>query len=190
MARMKTAMKISLIIIGLALLTCLVVLISRPARPVAANVSDTSRGPSFEVNVVKPLVARPLFGLIPEEKLRFDHTSRGAMIGSVGHDRLELRADGWDIFIETDGEGGIAPGTRLLFPIELAGRQRSLRCRPADPASGYFSATTRAGSDQLDGSFQVELATCENAETGKAIEWPPAPLTVSGSFEGLPYDRR
>lgn len=152
-------MKTWLTIIALALLASLVVPRSRPDEPFAADVSDTFQGPSFAVHVVRPLSARPffgLFGLLPDNELRFDHTSRGARIGSVGHDHLELSADGWNLFIETDGEGRVAPGTRLVFPIEL------------------------------DGSFLVELATCKNAESGKAIEWPPEPLTVSGSFGGLP----
>lgn len=196
---MKKSMKTWLIIIALTLLACLVVLRSRPDEPVAASVSDMSQGPSFEVHVVRPRSARFLFGILPTKleakllgvsELRFDHTSRGAKISSVGHDRLEFSADGWDLFIETDGEGVVAPGTRLVFPMELAGRQRSLRCQPADQASGYLRTTARAGSDELDGSFLVEFATCENAETGKAVEWPPAPLTVRGSFEGLPQGHR
>ena len=76
-------MKTSLIIIALVLLAGLVVLGLRPDEPVAANVSDTSRGPSFQVLVVKPLRARPLFGLLPgrffglpPDELRFDNASR------------------------------------------------------------------------------------------------------------------
>lgn len=199
---MKRPAKLWLIVIitiALALLACLVVLVSRPDEPVNARVTGTSRGQSFEVRVVKPRSARPLFGILPtklEEKLlgvgelRFDNTSRGAEIGSVGQDRLELRADGWRLFIETDGEGSITPETRLVFPMEIGGRQRSLRCRPADRPSGYLHTTTRAGSDEIDGSFQFELVNCENTETGKAIDWPPSPLTVRGSFEGLPQGRR
>ena len=195
---MKKSMKTSLIIIALALLAglaCLVWLGSRPVAPVAESVSNTSRGPSFEVRVVVPRLARPLAGILPDwvvgkfdgtpSELRFDHRSRGAQIGSVGHDRVELRADGWDLLIETDGEGRVAPGTRLVFPLALGGRQVRLSCRPADRANGYLQTTTRAGSDELDGRFLVELATCKNAESGKAIEWPPSPLTVRGSFEGL-----
>jgi hypothetical protein len=196
---MKTSMRTWLSVIALALLAGLVWLVSRPDEPAAASVPDASRGPSFEVRVEKPRLARPLFGILPtklEDKLlggelRFDQASRGAHVGGVGHDRLELRADGWDFLIETDGEGGIAPGTRLVFPILLAERQRTLRCRPADGATGYLHATTRAGSSGvLDGSFLVELANCENAEAGRAIEWLPAPLTVRGSFAGLPHGRR
>jgi hypothetical protein len=199
---MKRPMKTPLIIIALAalaLLVCLVWLVSRPDVPTTTNGSDASRSPSFEVHVEKPRLGRFLFGILPTKleaklfgggELRFDHTSRGAQIGSVGHDRLELRADGWDLFIETDGEGRVTAGTRLVFPIELAERQRTLRCRPADGAVGYLDVTTRAGSDVLDGRFLVELATCENVETGKVIEWPPAPLTLRGSFAGLPRVRR
>ena len=188
--------KTLVIIVGLALLlACLVLLRSRSDKPVAASVSGTSQGPSFEVHVKKPLLARPfwevpgvIFGF-RDDDLRFDHTNRGAQIGSVGLDRLELSADGWHLFIETDGEGRIAQGTRLVFPLELAGTQRSLRCRPAERAAGYLRTAKRAGSDELDGQFFVEFASCENAETGKAIEWR-LPLTVRGSFKGLPSDRR
>jgi hypothetical protein len=199
-------MKTSLIIIALALLACLVVIGSRPDEPderdepVAASVSETSRGPWFEVHVVMPRSALPLFGILPEplaarldgtpREVGFDHASRGAEIGSVGHDRLELRADGWDLSIETDGEGRITPGTRLVFPLALGGRQVKLRCRPAGRGIGYLRTTRRAGADELGGRFLVKLAACENAGSGKTIEWPPAPLTVRGRFEGLPHGRR
>jgi hypothetical protein len=206
---MKTSMKLSLIIIALALLACLIWFVSRPDEPVAASVPDTSRGPSFEAYVEKPRMDRFLGGILPTKleaklfgggELRFDHASRGAKIGSVGHDRLELSADGWDLLIETDGKGGVAAGTRLVFPIEIAEVQWTLRCRPADRAIGYLHATTRAGSDVLDGRFLVELAACEDAKTGKILDteaggrpgeaWPSAPLTLRGSFAGLPHGRR
>ena len=123
---------------------------------------------------------------LPPRELRFDHTSPGVEIVSVEHDRLELNADGWDLFIETDAEGRVSPGTHLVFPLGLGGRRVRLDCRPADRATGYLRTTTREGSDELDGRFLVELANCKNAESGKTTDWPPAPLTVSGSFVGLP----
>jgi hypothetical protein len=208
MGDMKTSLKASLVIVALALLACIVWLILRPNEPFTSSVSNTSRVPLFEVRVEKPRMDRFLFGILPtklEEKLlggelRFDHTSRGAQVGNAGHDRLELRADGWDLLIETDREGRIAPGTRLVFPIEIAEVRRTLRCRPADQANGYLHADTRAESDALDGSFLVELAACVNAETGKIIDteaggnpgdaWPSSPLTLRGSFAGLPQVRR
>ncbi|MDQ5844277.1 MAG: hypothetical protein M3539_03190 [Acidobacteriota bacterium] len=203
---MKKSIKTSLIIIAPALLACLVCLVwlgSRPDEPyetVASIVSETSRGPAFEVRVVVPRLARPLGGILPDwvvkkldgtpSELRFDHTSSGAQIGSVGQDRVELRADGWDLLIETDAEGRITPATRLVFPLALGGRQLRLNCRPADRATGYLHTTTRAGSDEVGGTFLVELATCKNAESGKTTNWPASPLTVIGSFLGPPHGRR
>jgi hypothetical protein len=203
---MKKSMKTSLIIIALAVVACLAGLVwlgSRPDDPdetAGESVLDTSRGPAFEVHVVVPRGGLPLGGILPDwlvkkydltpRELRFDHTSPGAKIGSVGHDRLELSADGWELFIETDGEGRVAPGTHLVFPLGLGGRRLRLNCRPADRATGFLRTTTRAGSDELDGRFLVELATCKNAESGKTTNWPPAALTVRGSFAGLPPGRR
>jgi hypothetical protein len=203
MRGMKPSMKIWLIIIALALVACLAWLVwlgLRPENPVTESVLDTSQGPAFEVHVVVPRGGLPLGGILPDSlvkkydltprELRFDHASPGAKIGSVEHDRLELSADGWELFIETDGEGRVAPGTHLVFPTGLGGRQVRLNCRPADRATGYLSTTTRAGSDELSGRFLVELAICKNAESGKTINWPPAPLTVRGSFVGPPHGRR
>ena len=112
-------MKIWVIIIALALVGGLAWLGSRANKPVAESVLDTSQGPAFEVRVVMPRGGLPLFGILPDwvvkkhnltlHELRFDHTSPGARIGSLGHDRLELSADGWELFIETDGEGRITP---------------------------------------------------------------------------------
>jgi hypothetical protein len=208
---MTKSRKTSLIIIALALLPFiagLVWLISRPDEPDVASISNTSLGPAFEVYIEKPRMDRAFFGIFPTKleaklfgggELRFDQASRGAKIGSVGPHRLELSADGWDLVIATDGEGRVAPGTRLVFPIEIAEKQWTLRCRPADRAVGYLHATTRAGSDLLDGRFIVELAKCEDAQTGKILDteaggspgqaWPSAPLTLRGSFARLPHVR-
>ena len=215
---MKKFLKTSLIIISLVLLVglaSLVWLLTRPDQPDAASLPNTSGGPSFAVHVEKPRMDRFLGGILPtsvEEKLigggplRFNHASRGARIGSVGHDRLELSADGWDLVIETDGKGGITAGKRLVFPIEIAEKHWTLRCRPADQKVGYLDANTRPSmsqsktSDVLDGRFLVELAKCEEAVTGKILDteaggnpgdaWPSAPLTLRGSFAGLPHVRR
>ena len=219
---MKKSIKTSVIIIAAALLACLVCLVWLVSRPdetdetdelVGASASDTSRGPSFEVNVERPRMDRAFGGILPTKleaklfgggELRFDHASRGAKIGSIGQDRLELSADGWDLLVGTDGKGGVAPGTCLVFPIEIAEKQWTLRCRPADRAAEYLSTTMRPGSGEidsrLDGRFLVELARCEDAKTGKILDteaggnpgqaWPSAPLTLRGSFQGLPLGRR
>jgi hypothetical protein len=169
-------------------------------EPVGESVSETSQGPSFEVRLIMPRAGLPLGGILPDwlvkrndltpRELRFDHTSSGARIGIAQPDRLELTADGWDLLIETDGEGRLASGTHLVFPTALGGRQVRLNCRPANPAKGYLRTTRRAGSDELGGRFLVELANCKNADSGKETNWPPAALTVSGSFANLPPGRR
>src|SRR5262245_55539076 len=41
------------------------------------------------------------------------------------------------------------------------------------------------GSDELEGSFQLEVAICENAASGKTAAWPYQPLKVRGNFAGL-----
>jgi hypothetical protein len=187
-------------IIPLALLIVIAFLVwlgSRPNEPnltIAERVSNTSQGPSFEVLVSVPRLGRPLGGILPDwvvtkmegtpSELRFDHTNRGAHIVSARANRVELKADDWDFFIETDAEGRVTPGTRLVFPLALGGRHLKLNCRPAEPANGTLRTTTRLHSEEMVGQFIVELASCKNARSGKAIEWPPAPLTVRGSFVG------
>lgn len=203
---MKRSVKTSLITIALALLACLAVLVwlsSRPGQPddfVGESVAATSGSPAFEVRVVMPRAGLPLGGILPDwfvkkldgtpRELRLDHTSQGARIGNVGTDRLELSADGWELLIETDGEGRITPGTHLVFPVALGGRSLRLNCHPANRAAGYLRTVPRAGSDELGGRFLVELARCNNAESGTSINWPPAPLTVRGSFAGKSTNRR
>ena len=176
----------ALILVALTAVVGLVVIRSRPDEPAGAGSPASPRGPSFEVRVVKPLSARPLFGLLPTADPKFDHASPGARTGRVGRDRVELLADGWDLSIATDDDGAIAPGTRLVFSLELGGRHQTLRCLPEKPAVGDLRITTDAASGELGGSFRVELATCRNAANGKVVNWPPAPLTVVGTFDRLP----
>ena len=203
-------MKRALIIIALALAACLIFLVwfaARPGEPFAESVSGTVGGTAFEVLVEKPRMDRFLFGTLPTKieakllggELRFDHASPGARIGNVGANHLEISADGWDLLIETDDDGRVTQETRLVFPMEIAEVQWTLRCRPADRANGYLNANTRPGSNVLDGSFLVELARCEDAKTGKILDteaggnpgdaWPSSPLTLRGRFQGLPNNR-
>jgi len=190
--------KTLLIIAGLVLLlACVFVLRLRPHKPNTACVSDTSPGASFEVLVEQPLFNRApwqipgvIFGY-RDRGPRFDEKTPGAKVGNVAPNHLELSAEGgWDLLIEADSEGRVAPGTHLAFPIELGGRPLKFNCRPADRPSGSLSTTTRAGSGVLDGNFVLELTTCVNAVSGKTAAWPSSPLTVRGSFAGLTQGQR
>jgi hypothetical protein len=117
---------------------------------------------------------------------RFDQASPGAQVRKIAPDHIELRADGgWDLLVETDAEGRLAHETHVAFPVKLGGRPLKFNCRPADPAVGYLHTTTRTGSNELEGNFQLEIAICKNADSGKTAAWPYQPLMVRGSFAGL-----
>ena len=208
---MQRPLKISLIIFALALvlcLGCLVWLSSRPNKG-APSLAGTTSGPVFEVIIEKPRMDRPFFGIVPTKleakifgvsDLRFDQASPGAKVGSVGNNYVDLHADGWDLHIETNGEGKVDPGTRIVFPIEIAEKQWTMRCRPAERPVGFFHVAPRSGLGDLEGNFVVEFTNCEDAKTGKILDteagarpgdaWPSAPLTVRGSFAGFSPVRR
>jgi hypothetical protein len=186
-----------LVIISLALLLgCIVTLRLRRDRPVGPSVSEASRiigGPAFEVQVEMPAfnsgrapweIPGVLLGY--DRGPRFDQATPGAQVGKIAPDHIELSADdGWDLLIETDREGRLAQGTHVGFPVKLGGRPLKFNCRPADPAVGYLHTTARPGSDELEGSFQLEVTICKNAVSGKTAAWPYQPLKVRGNFAGL-----
>ena len=189
--------KILVIIIVLALLLAgIVVLILRREKPIGPSVSETSPligGPAFEVQVEMPAFNSgrapweiPGVILGYDRGPRFDQESPGAQVGQIAPDHIELSAaEGWDVLIETDREGKIAQGTHVGFPVKLGGRRVKFNCRPADPTVGYLHTTTRTGSDELEGSFQLEVSICKNAVSGKTAAWPYQPLKVRGNFAGL-----
>jgi hypothetical protein len=123
-----------------------------------------------------------LFGY--EAHLGFESTSAGASIGSVGPGRLELGADDWDLILALDADRRVVPETEVVFELLFRERLQRVRCRPGDPAIGTVS-TTVAESGELSGSFDIELARCEYADTGKPLGWPAKPLLLHGSFDRL-----
>jgi hypothetical protein len=189
--------KIFLIIIALAmLLACVLALRLRRDKPVGPSVSETSRlieGPAFEVQVEMPAFNSgrapweiPGVILGYDRGPRFDQASPGAQVGKIAPHHIELSADGgWDLLIETDGEGRLAPETHVAFPVKLGGRPLNFNCRPADLTIGYLHTTTRMISDEVEGSFQLEVSICKNAASGKIAAWPYQPLRVRGNFAGL-----
>ena len=189
--------KILVIISALALLlACIVALRLRKDKPIGASVSETSRligGPAFGVQVEMPAFNSgrapwELPGVILgyDHGPRFDQASSGARIGKIAPDHIELSADGgWDLLIETDRQGRLAQETRVAFPVKLGGRPLKFICRPADPTVGYLHTIARTGSDELEGSFQLEVAICKNAVSGKPAAWPYQPLKVRANFAGL-----
>src|SRR5258705_1335550 len=171
--------KILVTIIALALLlACIVALRLRRDKPVGPSVSETSRlaeGPAFEVQVEMPAFNSgrapweiPGVILGYDHGPRFDQASPGAQVGKIALNHMELSADGgWDLLIETDGQGRLAQGTHIAFPVKLGGRPLKFNCRPADLTVGYLHTTARTRSDERQGSFQLEVATCNKTSSWK-----------------------
>lgn len=186
--------KPSWILLSLLLLAGLLAGLTVVDRPVATIVPGSSSGPAFVVQVIRPRLGLPLGGIVPpqlfglEAHLGFDSQSAGATIGSVGPRRLELGADNWDMVLVLDGDGRVTSETQVVFELEFEEQLRRVRCRPGDPAVGTLSTSTLAESGELSGSFDIELARCEDAETGTPLGWPPKPLVLHGSFDRLPPD--
>ncbi len=179
---------------GLAVVVCFSLVVYRPDRPVATIVPGSSSGPAFVVQIIRPRLGLPLGWILPpqlfglEAHLGFESASTGASIGSVGPGRLELGADDWDLVLVLDADGRVTPETQVVFELMFEERLRRVRCRPGDPAIGTLSTTAVAESGELSGSFDIELARCEDADTGKPLGWPPEPLVIHGSFDRLPLD--
>lgn len=180
---------------GLAAVVSLTFALYRPDRPVAAIVPGSSPGPAFVVQIIRPRLGLPLGGLVPprffglESHLGFDASSAGATVGHVGPGRLELGADGWDLVLAYDTEGRVSPETSVVFELMLAERLRRVRCRPGEPAEGTLRTVRSAESGELSGRFDIELVHCEDAETGKLLNWPSKPLVLHGSFDRLGAER-
>jgi hypothetical protein len=186
--------RILLIIIALILLLPALVLMLRRKREqsIAMTVASAQDG-AFLVQLERPAFAgrpiwelpRALFG-DGDRDYRFTETSPGAKIGVVEPTHLELSADnGWELVIESDGQGRVLPGTHLKFSLTLPGRILKLNCHTANQAVGHFVTLTRSNSDKLDGSFLFQLPECTNAMSGKTTAGLPT-FTVLGSFKGLP----
>jgi hypothetical protein len=175
---------------------CLLLVFYRPDRPVATIVPASSSGPAYVVQIIRPRLGLPLGGLMPPQlfghdaHLGFDSTSNGANIRSVGPGRIELGADDWDLVLVFDSEGRVTSGTQVVFNLVFEDRLRRVRCRPANPAVGALNTVRLGVSGELSGSFDIELAHCVDAKTGRPLGWPPRPLILHGSFDRLPLDTK
>jgi len=179
---------------GFVLVVCILLVFYRPDRPVATIVPASSSGPAFVVQVVRPRLSLPLGGLLPPQlfgldaHLGFDSTSSGASIRSVVPGQIELGADKWDLVLVFDADGRVTSQTQVVFDLVFEDRIRRVRCRPGDPVVGALNIVTLGESGELSGSFDIELAHCEDAETGRPLGWPSKPLILHGSFDRLPLD--
>ena len=191
-----TGKKVLIVIVALVLLLAVLVLIIGRRRHQLNTVSVAdARDGSFVMQVEKPLfslrapweVPRAIFG-DRDSDLRISNMSPGVQLGSVTPKRFELSADGgWDLVIESDGEGRVLEGTRLVFPISFGGGQFKFNCRHIDSKTGHFTTTPRG--DKLDGDFLLQLTQCKNVKSGKNASGLPL-FPVRGSFKGLSRSAR
>ena len=179
------------IVAGLGIALGLALFAYRPDRPVERIEPGSSDGPAFVVQVIRPRIGLPLGGLLPpqvfglEGHLGFDSESPGASVGSVEMGRLELRAEGWELILVTDDDGRVDPRTRVVFDLVFEGQSRRVRARPGEPPVGTRTTVALDRPGEISGSFDVELAACEDADTGEPLGWPPQPLRLHGSFDRL-----
>ena len=183
-----------MLLAGFAAVVCSLLGFYRPDRPVATIVPASSSGPAFVVQIIRPRLGLPLGGLLPPElfgvdaRLGFDSTSDGATIRSVRPGRMEFGANDWDLLIVRDSAGRVTSETQVVFDLVFEDRLRRVRCRPDESTIGTLNTVTLQDSGELAGSFDIELARCEDAETGTPLGWPPQPLILHGSFDRLPLD--
>ena len=181
------------LLLGFLVVACVTVVAYRPDRPVATIVPGSSSGPAFGVQIIRPRLGLPLAGVLPpqlfglEGHLGFESTSPGAAIGTVGPRRVELGAGDWNLVLVFDAQGRATPATQVVFELLIEERLRRVRCRPGEPAIGTISTAVLADSGELSGSFDIELAWCEDADTGESLGWPRQ-LLLHGSFDRLPLD--
>jgi len=194
-SRMRQPLRLLLgLLAGFAVLVCVTLVAYRPDRPIATIVPGSSAGPAFVVQIIRPRLGLPLGGILPpqlfglEAHLGFESSSPGAAIGTVGPRRYELGADDWELVLVVDAEGRVSPETQVVFELLFEERPRRVRCRPGDPALGTLATAVLAESGELSGSFDIELARCEDANTGEPFGWPPEPFLLHGSFDRLPPD--
>src|SRR6185503_12940742 len=164
------AKKTLLIVVALTLFLAAVLpllLRWRSNRLNTLSLVDAPNG-SFVLQVEKPLFSlrapweapRAIFG-DRDPELRLTHMSPGAKFGGVTPKRLELTADGgWDLVIESDGQGKILETTQMAFPMNISERHYQFKCRHADSGVGYFNTTVH--EDKLDGTFLIRLTQCKN----------------------------
>lgn len=181
-----------LIVVGLALLLGAFLLLVLKWRSNQMNTLSLAGAPegSFVMQVEKPLlslrapweVPRAVFG-DRDPDLRLRDTSPGVQFGTVTPKHFELTANGgWDLVIESDGQGRVTEGTRLVFPMAFGGSDHTFSCRHADSSVGYFNTTARGS--KLDGNFLLKLTQCKNMKSGKNTSGLP-PFPVRGNFKGL-----
>ncbi|HUP79474.1 MAG TPA: hypothetical protein VM260_13060, partial [Pirellula sp.] len=130
--------RVLVLFVGIVILLPLTFNLYRPDSPLPMIPPGTSSEPTFVVQVIRPREGLPLGGLLPPElfgvdaQLGFDSATEGAY-HSIGQERIELSADGWELKLVFDSDGRITAETEIVFELIFEDRNRKVRCRPSDP---------------------------------------------------------
>ena len=134
--------RVLVLFVGIVVLVFLTLNLYRPDSPLSKISPGTSSEPTFVVQVIRPREGLPLGGLLPPQlfgvdaQLGFDSASEGAMY-SVGQERIELSADGWELKLVFDSDGRVTAETEIVFELIFQDRDRKVRCRPATRPSAH-----------------------------------------------------
>lgn len=176
----------------LVLVISLLFIFYKPDRPLPRIEPASSSEPTYVVQIIRPRLGLPFAGLLPPQMfgndahLGFDSKSAGAEIRSVESGRIELAAEDWELVLAFDEDGKVTSKTLVAFELLFEDRRRKVRCRPAEPIIGTLEIVKLEDNTELSGSFDIELAPCNDAETGKSLGWPSKPLILHGSFDRIP----
>lgn len=187
--RNSSCLLTALLLLAVLVVVCLGISSYRPDRPIK-RIEPASSGPAFVAQVIRPRAGLPLGGMLPPElfgvdaHLGFDSTVAGAAY-RLADGKIELNADDWVLKLSFDSVGQVTIETEVVFELVFEDRVRAVRCQPDDPAVGTVEIIELSGSGEISGHFEIELAHCEDAETGKPLGWPPKPFILHGSFDRL-----
>ena len=161
-----------------------------PDRYVTMLEPGESDEPAFVVQVIRPRLGLPVAGLLPpsffgiEETLVFDSKEKDTTLAFAPNQYLRLSTSRWRVHLILNEQSDISSDSYVDLEIVFENKLQLLRCRPNQPSNSVCVIET-LNNGKAAGFVELELPHCENAETGTRIEWPPAPLLLRCSFDGV-----
>jgi hypothetical protein len=124
----------------------------------------------------------------------FNNESDRAEIEVATDSMFGFKARGWHLRVNPRGMPDTGKGetnefggnnTSISMHAEVDGERRRVGCDPADPEVGGFTRHELTDTT-VSGEFTLEFVRCDDYFSGQSVAVPGLPLTVSGSFEGIP----
>jgi len=153
---------------------------SQGENKASASIPD---GVTFELNV--------------SNGMRFNHESPKAKVHSATNKIVSFKATDWYFRIHGLGleEEGVSETERLgknntilSMKVEINAKKVKVGCDPAKNPKGSFKRTELT-NDTISGEFEVEFVSCDDYMTGKPVDYPKEPFTVTGRFNNFPLKK-